>query len=244
MNTIVKLKHLLLAGALTVGPTAFTQTTPSDRDYYQQLYDAGGFSEPLHVLNADGSPAKDESKVMIGNADYVCFNDNAHSGTFFTFVADAYDNNYRDAQEQILNHSANAEGLEKQFNILQAIQQKAPYVRFMTSDVLNVFPPDAQQFYRNGGRTLDETIYEKGVKTGKTQYQWDGNGWFFPTKTSDPKAYTQTSTIFRLSIEPKTLRYVESTSVTITVGSGDTAATGTTRYGPWGGVCEAVPTPK
>jgi hypothetical protein len=142
MKAIVRVKHLLLVGALTVGPTTFTQTTPGDRDYYQQLYDAGGFSEPLHVYSADGSLAKDNSNVMIANADYVCFSDNAHSGTFFTFIADSYDNNYSDAQEQILKNSTDTDELKKQFNILQAIQQKAPYVRFMTrSYLINTFKP-------------------------------------------------------------------------------------------------------
>src|ERR1700676_4964699 len=111
MNAIVRVKHLLLVGALTVGPTAFTQTTPSDRDYYQQLYDAGGFSEPLHVYNADGSVAPDIPKARIANADYVCFSDNAHSGTFFTFIAEAYDKNYAEAQDQLLKNSSDTDEL-------------------------------------------------------------------------------------------------------------------------------------
>ena len=44
-------------------------------------------------------------------------------------------------------------------------------------------------------------------------------------------------------IEPTTMCYADSASVTITVGWGDTAATNTTRYGPWAGVCEKVPNP-
>jgi hypothetical protein len=56
--------------------------------------------------------------------------------------------------------------------------------------------------------------------------------------------YTKTSKILRLSIEPTTMRYVDSTTVTVTVGNGETAATDARRYGPWPGVCEKVPNPK
>jgi len=208
------------------------QTTPGARDYYQQLYNAGGFS--------NGLP----------NA--VCFSDDAHSGSFFTFVAYAYDKDYYDAQAKLPTfeqaQTAGYPGVTPeqmtQFKIMERVQRTAPYVSFLMKGWFETFPREAQQFFRSGGRVLDETIYEKGVKVNTIEYRWDGSSWYFSIPPADPNAYTKTLKILRLAIEPTSMRYVDSTTVTMTVGSGATAATHTDRYGPWGGVCEKVPNPK
>jgi V8-like Glu-specific endopeptidase len=212
---------------------AAPHTTPSARDYYQQLFNAGGFS--------NGLP----------NA--VCFSDDSHSGTFFTFVAYAYNKDFYDAQANLttLDNQARAAGLtnatpeeEKQFKIMERVQRTAPYVTFHMKVWFDLYPPKTQQFFRDGGRLLEESVYDKGVKTNNLEYLWDGSSWSLSIPPTDPGAYTKTSKILSLSIEPTTMRYAESATVTITVGNGDTAATDTTRYGPWAGVCEKVPNPK
>ena len=62
-------------------PVAAADTPVTARDYYQQLFRAGGFSE--------GLPS------------YVCFSDDPHSATFFTFRAYAYDDEYYNAQARV-----------------------------------------------------------------------------------------------------------------------------------------------
>jgi hypothetical protein len=225
-------------GAASSIPAMTAKTNASDRDYYQQLYAADGFTHESFATAPDGS------KISLGrmpNADYVCFSDNAYSGTFFTFNADAYDENYSKAWDNLERLSA-AEW-EKQRNIQQAIQQTAPYVHFITRPWLDAYPPDIQQFFRRGGRHLEETVYEKGVKINTLDYEWDGNSWFLPFPPTDPNAYTRKSEVLHLAIEPNTMRYIDSMTVTITVGRGE-AATDTSRHGSQAGVCEKIPDPK
>ena len=77
-------KSVKRAGAEDAPPSASDaagNSTSIARSYYQQLFDAGGFSKG--VPNA------------------VCFSDDPHSGTFFTFVAYAYDKDYYDAQAKV-----------------------------------------------------------------------------------------------------------------------------------------------
>ena len=133
---------------------------------------------------------------------------------------------------------------QKQFDIMEARQRTSPYVTFLMKGWLESFSPAAQQFFRSGGRILQENAYDKGVKTNTLEYQWNGSSWFLTIPPPDPKAYSRTSKVLGLSIEPTTMRYADSASVTITVGWGDTAATDTSRYGPWSGVCEKVSNPK
>ena len=108
--------------------------------------------------------------------------------------------------------------------------------------------PSWEQFFtlafRDSGRVLEETVYQKGVKFYTREYSGNGGPYVLSIPPTDPKAYTRVSKTLQVSIEPTTLRYVEYTTVTTTVGWGDVAATGTDRYGPWGGVCERVPNPR
>jgi hypothetical protein len=214
------------------GPLAVVETPVSARDYYQQLFRAGGFSGDL--------------------PSYVCFSDDSHSATFFAFKAYAYDADYYNAQAKLptfqekMNSGSDIVTPEenKQFDIMEARQRTAPYVTFLMKGRLESFSPEAQQFFRRGGRILNMTFYEKGVKGSTAEWRWHGSSWVLPMKTEHPNAITQVSTIYHLSIEPTTMRYVRSGAVTITVGSGSTAANETDHYGPWGGVCEKVPNPK
>ena len=174
----------------------------SARDYYQQLYDAGGFSEDL--------PA------------YVCFIDDDQSGTFLTFRALAYDEYYG-----------------------TTVQKKAPYVTFMPRSVFNALPSDLQKFFRTN-RALYLDVYNKGVKGNMVEYDWnqDEGAWFLSTIPADANAHSRESAVFRLSIEPATMRFSIIEISTLTVGRDVTAATRTDRSDPFGGVCEKVPSPK
>jgi hypothetical protein len=207
-------------------PSQFTgadQTNLTDRDYYQQLYDARGFSQNF--------PA------------YVCFSDDAHSGRFFTFRAIAYDENYFNAaiKAQTIDPKSENPELERQLNIMRKIQETAPYITFFVGDLRKFFLPEDVQFLKEGGRTLDQTLYEKGVRMNILQYRWNGSSWSVLIPPADPNAYVQKSTVFQLSIEPATMRYVETEILTIKVGTGNTAANETHNLGSEGGVCERVP---
>ncbi|MFZ0413023.1 MAG: trypsin-like peptidase domain-containing protein [Candidatus Acidiferrales bacterium] len=214
------------------GPIPAAEIPVTARDYYYQLFGAGGFSGDL--------------------PSYICFGDDPRSTTFFTFRAYAYDADYYNAQAQLPTFQEKmASGSDiitpeeqKQFDIMEARQRTAPYVTFLMKGWLESFSPAAQQFFRSGGRILEENVYDKGVKTNTLEYQWNGSSWFLTIPPLDPKAYSRTSKVLGLSIEPSTMRYADSASVTITVGWGDTAATDTGGYGSWGGVCERVPNPK
>jgi hypothetical protein len=214
------------------GPVSAAETPVTPRDYYNQLFGAGGFSGD--------------------RPSYACFSDDAHSTTFFTFRAYVYDADYYNAQAKLPTFQEKmASGSDivtaeeqKQFDIMEARHRTAPYVTFLMKGWLESFSPAAQQFFRSGGRILEENVYDKGVKTNTLEYRWNGSSWFLSIPPPDPKAYSRTSKVLGLSIEPTTMRYADSASVTITVGWRDTAATDTSRYGPWAGVCERVPNSK
>jgi hypothetical protein len=217
----------------------------TDRDYFQQLFDAGGFNGNL--------------------PSYVCFRDRVGSGIFFTFTAYAYDADYYNAQAKVqvmgpnpLDPSAWSGGkvgegtfhdevtpeMMTQFNMMSARQRTMPYVSFWMKSEFESLPPEVQQLFRNGGRMLEETVYEKGVKIGTGNWVWNGSSWERQLPTEHPNGITQVSKMFYISIEPTTMRYAESGTVAIMVGSGQTADNSLDRYGPWSGVCEKVPNPK
>ena len=215
-----------------------TGSVASDRDYYQQLFDAGGF-----VVG------KDLGGHIVLNSDYVCFSDDTHSGTFFAFKAMYYDENYvrefrkySDLLEKLLHSPGSTdlkEETEKQYYVYNEIEQSQnapPYVEFVA-----YYVPELQKIFPHGGRYLRTKVYEKGIEVDTDAYLWDGSSWFdsIPSRTN-----TILSKIRRLSIEPSTLRYVESVTVPTTTGSGETASTETSRRGPWIGACEKIPDPK
>ena len=140
-------------------PPAEAQNNPNDRVYFQQLYDVG----------------------VLSNANYVCFDDDAYSGSFVTL------------------------------------------------------------FFRSGGQILTDDIYTKGVKVATVDFHRDGSSWLISIPPPDPNASTRISRVFHFSIEPATMRYLASAAITTTVGKGETASISTERSGPWGGVCEKVP---
>jgi S1-C subfamily serine protease len=198
----------------------------SARDYYQQLRDAGGFPER--------------------GLSYACFADGAHSDEFFTFQAFAYDENYSKAADEAME-LGDVTKIQKQMEITQAIQTKAPYVNFMLNPAFKALPSDAQEFSRSGGRILFSNLYTKGVKDISTEYRWNENegAWLTGLVPVDPKAAVKTFVTLKLTIEPTTMRYLISMKGMTSTGSGETKATRTEILGPpSGGVCEKIAKPK
>ena len=131
---------------------------------------------------------------------------------------------------------------QTQVDIMKRVERTAlPYVHFFFREWLDFFSPVDQQFYRSGGRSLFEDFYDKGVKISANVFHWDGNSWFQSIPPTDPNAYVRESYIARLIIEPTTMRYAESVTLTKTDGSGETAVTTTRNYDSPGGVCEKIP---
>jgi S1-C subfamily serine protease len=249
-------KRLLLAGSTKLQnlpnepEPVQAQTHDGDarsnaRDYYQHLYDAGGFFLAVQRYDIHGPVfAPDGRRVMNPRIGYVCFSDDAHSEIFFTFEAHNYDEEYIEVWSKLSEAEdkfdeltgatpPNKEEVKKQWNeiekqrdIVHAFWQTAPYVDFYTRR-----DPKLKKLFPNGGAYLIATNYEKGVAGGTLYfYERDNNLWV----DSIPNA-TQTgfSKILHLSIEPTTLRYLETITVMTTTGSGETIDTDT-------GVCETV----
>lgn len=203
-----------------------SETKPSDRDYYQQLYVADAFARPIPEQGSSGFA------MMTRDADYVCFSDNPNSGIFFTFNAYRYDEHWA----KLMNEPITKQWVQSSNEL--KISQETRYVTLLPD--LAGFSPQEQKFFRRGGRILYTTVYEKGVDIGGREYRWDGNSWVWSVPAPDPNAYSRTSKMYGLSIEPSTMRYVESVRVTVAVGTGDTAAADTETYGPSAGTCERI----
>jgi len=220
------------------------------RAYYTQLYDAGGFFRSIPVTNSDGK--SDALRAL--DKDYVCFSDDQQSGGFFAFDTMAYDEKYSKAsaaEQEIMEQygprelNKNAEKYEEYLDAshtVETIQQRVPYVSFLDDHILGVFPSKMQTYLRQGGRLLAADFYRKGVKSGEAEYEWDGNSWVVQ-EAPDPSAYVKTRKIFRLSIEPTTLRYIERVTITSTAGSGETMVTETRTIDSalGSGMCEKIP---
>jgi hypothetical protein len=173
----------------------------SARDYYKQLYDAGGFFHSFTVTS-DGKP--DVAAVLEDR--YVCFNDNTSAGGFFTFVAIGYDEAYAKAfakskeiflQKDWKRNPDKVKEFIEATNTYEVIQKRAPYVSFLPLEVLDNLPQDLQNRFREGGRFLKMDLYSKGVKSGPQEYNWNEDSWVLLSK-----GFEET-----LSIEPTTLRY-------------------------------------
>jgi hypothetical protein len=220
-----------LGESTTVPESSQVRLHPSDRDYYQFLVDAGGFAED--------------------QPGYVCFSDDSRSGGFFTFSAYAYDADYDHAQGELLALQSNAGSpldtvtpAEKdQLDIMSARQSDAPYVNLLMKGLLESLSPEVQERLRSGGRVLEMTDYEKGVRGGTIEFLWDGDSWSLELVPKNPHAGVASKT-FSLNIEPGTMRYALSGTVTKAAGRGESAATDTRQYGAESGVCERVPDPR
>jgi hypothetical protein len=211
--------------------------TPSAaRAYYKQLYDAGGFFHSLSVTDSNGKP----DSLTVLDTYFVCFNDDSKSQTFFTFIAMAYDERYAKAS-QVFEEARSAAAQQDARRAMQAVELTAPYIQLLDATTLDAFPPDAQSYFRQGGRSMSLDIYKKGVKTSEINYDGTENAWV--TQESGPSGGVKKTKTYRLSIEPATLRYTETLTVTFTAGSGDAMATQSyTRDSELGsGTCEKIP---
>lgn len=224
-------------------PSSVGLTT--DRDYYKQLYDAGGFFKSIPVT----SNGKPDISTTLERA-YVCFNDDAHSGLFFAFEAIAYDETYAkafDKATQIMftkdwrQDPEKVDEFVKATNTEETIQRELPYVGFLDDQIISAFPPNFQQLFRKGGRVLEVDFYTKGVKSNTAEYHWDGKSWVLQYGPEDPNADLKTTRTFQLSIEPTTLRYTEFLTITLTTGSGDEKISSSRTAESSSGVCEKIP---
>ena len=207
----------------------------SAREYYQQLYDAGGFFDLIHTGEGGTIPVKVQS--------HVCFGDEASATDFFAFQTYAYDELYAKSYAAFTKKPNQSD-----LATMQTITEKAPYINWMTDEMLAILPAASQKFYRQegGGRILALNWYTKGVKTKTAvEYYWwkEKEIWTTPEEAPDPKAYSQKTVTTYLSIEPKTLRWVMWKSVELTVGEGSTAAKDNRTYNLGNGACEAIKDP-
>jgi hypothetical protein len=185
---------------------------PTDRDYYRRLYEDGAFFESRKVTTPEGFVVGFTKALT---ADYACFSDSPRSGMFFTFVAWAYDERYGAADDDLtgsrVDLGIDTAGTQKQWDTMQSIQQGAPYVRFIPSALLDVYPRDQQQFFRSGGRVLTASIYEKGTKVTNLQFHADRNNhWLVSVSAPDSNGRTRTNRILQLSIDRASMHYTES----------------------------------
>jgi len=142
--------------------------------------------------------------------EYVCFSDDQDSDAFFTFGAAAYDERYARA----------------------ATPPSATYIHFLSDDDMKDLSRGEQKFFRKGGRTLLQYVYEKGVKVDTRRYDWIGSSWRSSIQTGP-----WTFAIRQLSIEPETMRYIQMMKTEIT-------GKGTLDDHAEDGVCEKILNPK
>lgn len=215
------------------------------RDYYKQLYDAGGFAKLV----------TDDKQVGMG-VHYVCFSDDDNSGEFFVFTAWRYDQEYSDAVAVLLKMGKqytdaglhNGEVMHDPKTVqasqtMRRIQQTAPYVDFYMGDWASwsLTVPKADPRFRLGELSAD--VYKKGVKEGAFAEGWDENSGSWVTYSPDTSgAYTKEDWTWRLSIEPSTLRYLRSSTLTVTVGTGQTKAV-SSKTREHSGTCEKLVKP-
>jgi hypothetical protein len=218
-------------------PALSASVAPTEaRAYYRQLYDAGGLFHSLSTTDSNGKP----DSLTVLDKDFVCFNDDSKSQTFFTFEAMGYDERYAKAS-QVSEEARSAAAQQDARRAMQAVEQTAPYIQFFDANLLDAWPPDAQSYFRQGGRSMSLDIYKQGVKTSEIEYSGTENSWV--TQESGPSGGVKKTKLYRLSIEPATLRYTETLTVTLTAGSGDAAATRsyTVDSELGSGTCEKIP---
>jgi hypothetical protein len=157
---------------------ASSSSIPSGRDYYKQLYEAGGIDELPHSYvcfqNASNSPKGFDAETTA-----------AFKTTFYAFTAFALAN--EDAR------------------VLMREMAETPYVSFLPLNLVDLIMAAQNKTYlRQGGRYMQQTSYIRGVKMGTGLYFWDKEDQKW--KTQD-KTESNTTSETWLSIEPKTLLY-------------------------------------
>lgn len=202
-------KRLLSAGSKVKGfpvgteavePEAHTEAPPSAaaspttaRDYYKQLYDAGGLS-------------------LAAGRDFVCFHDKPSLQWFFTFEVMAYDERWAKAIKALVDNADDDEAWQTK----QSIEASRPNVHFIDGGWLSITDRDigagTEAYLRGGGVLLLYSSYYKGVVTTSGYFRGTGNLWTFDL-TPDPNPIGK----ILLSFEPTTLRYVERASGTVLV---------------------------
>jgi hypothetical protein len=206
-HLVILLTTSLFTAVQSTPPQAAPSGNLSARAYFKQLYDAGGFLVSSAATTADG-----KSEIVTSPSDnYVCFNDNASAVGFFTFLALAYDAQFdklRSKSTDIMmqkNWRQNPDKLREfteAVDMQEVIQKRAPYVGFLSEDILAVLPSELQAYFRQGRRILNMNLYSKGVKSGTFEFHsTNDSSW---TRSSS-KGLEET-----LSIEPTTLRYMDS----------------------------------
>jgi S1-C subfamily serine protease len=157
------------------------------RDYYTQLYAAGGFSQQTGASSV-----------------FACFNDDPSEPWFFTISVMAYDERYAEAYKAhaaaLLDKSKND---SEDWHTMQSIQASAPDVHFLSEDSLghtDTAWAGTEKYLRSGGRILTETPYYKGVGGNEIYYRGTEAGHIWTFAQVDEEA--------SISFEPATLRYV------------------------------------
>lgn len=236
------------ANAPSPTPAPAAQTAPTARDYYKQLYDAGGFAKL--IAEDQLSP---RNTVIPAILHYACFNDDNDSEEFFVFTAFRFDQAYSDAAVSLLKiakqyvdaglHDGGVMHDPKAIQSIQTmreIQQTTPYVVFYQGDWAHwsSIYPKTDPKYRLG--ILSADFYKKGVKEGFETWGWDENSGSWVTYSPDTSgAFVTQDWTYRLSIEPTTLRYRETDTVITTAGKGETKAVDSKNY-EYSGTCEPI----
>jgi len=201
----------------------------TDRDYYQQLYDSGAFYDDLRILD---------------DKHFVCFDENENSGEFFVFVARRYTQEYSDAFARVLAlHFDSNLDLRKAIQTVDSIQTAMPYVNFWNGDWASWRGAWSSISKDDPGRSrfLLAFIYENGVNTGGELWSWDESSQSWEIQEPDTSGgYTKSDWTWRLSIEPTTMRYVRSGTLTTTVGVGETKVVGSKTGHQHSGACERL----
>ena len=172
------------------------------RDYYKQLYDAGG------ILDS-----------------FVCFHDDPSLQWFFTFTIDAYDERWDKAFKVVnLWYQASKASKEappvteedrKALQTKQSIEASRPIVHFMFDEAVSTMDglgAGTEAYLRRGRPLLEYSVYYKGVMTNSGNFRDTGDLWTFDLSPT----LNQTDKIV-LTFEPTTLRYVQRVSGTALV---------------------------
>ncbi len=202
----------------------YVEHSGTAREYYRQLYDSGAFAK------------------LIGKY-CVCFNDDNKTREFFVFTAERYNQEYSDAAAEVFKITQ-GEKVSDSKNVqirhtFERIQRTAPYADFdLARDQAGwslVFPDPR---FRSG--ILIQDVYTKGVKDFAVLWGWDENSDSWVTHLPDTSGSSVTNDwTGRLSIEPSTLRYIETHTVITTVGTGETKVVVSKTY-EHSGACESL----